>query len=67
MGYFTRLWAAAVVAAIVAWSIRIAVHPHQRLFAAVVILVPYGAAYLGLAAAMGINESKSLIKRLKRN
>jgi len=67
IGYFGRLWAAAVLAAIVAWAIRIAVHPHQRLVAAVVILIPYGAAYLGMAAAMGINEGQSLIRRLKRS
>lgn len=65
-GYFARLWGAAVASAILAWAIRVALHPHQRLFAALVILVPYGLAYLGIAAAMGISEGQNLLKRLRR-
>ncbi|HET6936120.1 MAG TPA: murein biosynthesis integral membrane protein MurJ [Candidatus Angelobacter sp.] len=65
-GYLARLWGAAVASAILAWAIRVALHPHQRLLAALVILVPYGLAYLGIAAAMGISEGQSLLKRLRR-
>jgi putative peptidoglycan lipid II flippase len=63
-GYFGRLWSAAVIVAIVAWGARILVHPHERLIAAVVVLAPYGLAYLLLTIALGIDEARALQRRL---
>jgi putative peptidoglycan lipid II flippase len=65
-GYFIKLWAAAVAAAAVAWAIRLGLHPHRPLIAAVMLLVPYAAVYLGVTAAAGIDETGALIKRLAR-
>lgn len=62
--YFARLWVSAVIAASVAWGIKLGVHPHRPLLAGVVILVPYGAAYLGCTAMLGVDQAGGLVRRL---
>jgi putative peptidoglycan lipid II flippase len=64
VAHFGRLWLSALFAAIVAWGARIALHPHRPLVAAMVVLIPYGLAYLGLTVAMGIDEARGLQRRL---
>ena len=66
LGYFTRLWLAAAVSAALAWGLRTLLHPQRPIVAALVILVPYGLAYLGLAAMMGVNQAGALWKRLRK-
>ncbi len=58
--YFARLWLAAVIAAAVAWGIKVGLHPHQPQIAAVLILVPYGAVYLGCTAMFGVEQAGGL-------
>jgi len=65
VGYFARLWLAAGSSAALAWTLRILLHPHRPIVAALVILLPYGLAYLGLAATMGVDQAGALWKRLK--
>jgi putative peptidoglycan lipid II flippase len=66
--FFARLWVAAVIAAAVAWGIKLALHPQQPQVAAVLILVPYGVVYLGCTMLLGVEQAGALIKRiLKRN
>jgi len=62
--YFGRLWAAAVISAAIAWGLRILLHPHRPLLAAVEIVLPYGLAYLLLTVALGIDEARALQRRL---
>jgi putative peptidoglycan lipid II flippase len=62
--YLTKLWICAIVAAAVAWGVKLWLHPHQPQIAAVVILLPYGLVYLGLTALMGIDEAGGMIKRV---
>jgi putative peptidoglycan lipid II flippase len=62
--YFARLWLSAVIAAAVAWGIKLALHPQRPLIAAVLILVPYGAVYLGCTAMLGVEQAGGLVKRL---
>jgi putative peptidoglycan lipid II flippase len=64
--YFTKLWFSAAVGAGLAWGLRIWFAPRHPQVAAVVILVPYGLAYLAMTALLGINEAGSLLKRLAR-
>ena len=64
VAYFGRLWFAAVVAAILAWAVRIILHPQRPLIAAVVVLAPYGLAYLLLTMALGIDEARALQRRM---
>jgi hypothetical protein len=59
-----RLWFAAAVAAILAWTVQILLHPHRPLLAAVEVLLPYGVAYLLLTVAFGIDEARTLQRRL---
>jgi putative peptidoglycan lipid II flippase len=66
VGYIARLWAAAIIAAAVAWGIRLGFHPHRPVIAAGLVLVPYGIIYLGLTAMMGVDQASTLWRRLKR-
>lgn len=62
--YFAKLWAAALIGAAVAWGVKLALHPHRPWIAAVLILVPYGAVYLGCTALMGIEQASGLVRRV---
>jgi len=64
--YFARLWLAAIVGAAVAWGAKLALHPQRPLIAAVLILVPYGAVYLGLTALLGVEQAGGLVRRALR-
>ncbi|HWX55123.1 MAG TPA: murein biosynthesis integral membrane protein MurJ [Verrucomicrobiae bacterium] len=64
--YFARLWLAAVTSAALAWGIKIAMHPQQPQIAALMVLLPYGLAYFGLTAALGIEQAASLAARILR-
>ncbi len=61
--YFAKLWISAILAAAAAWALRLALHPQNPLIAGVLILVPYGLIYLGLTAAMGIDQAGALMRR----
>jgi putative peptidoglycan lipid II flippase len=63
VSYFLRLWTAAVIAAAVGWGIKLTLHPQRPWVAAVLILVPYGAVYLGSTALFGVEQAGALVKR----
>jgi len=63
-GYFVRLWMAAVIAAAAGWAVKLVVHPQQPQAAALLILIPYGAVYLGLTELFGVEQARGLVKRL---
>jgi putative peptidoglycan lipid II flippase len=58
-----KLWAAAAAAAAISWLIKQAVGPINPIAAAAAILAPYGILYLASAALLGIEETKSILKR----
>src|SRR6266567_734707 len=62
--YFAQLWVAAVAAAGLAWDIKLWLHPQQPQMAAALILIPYGAAYLGLATLLGVDQAGALVRRM---
>jgi len=64
--YFVRLWMAAVIAAAAGWAIKLALHPQQPQAAAVLILVPFAAVYLGLTELFGVEQARGLVKRVLR-
>lgn len=69
--YFARLWFSAAVAAGTVWAIRWALHPRFHLMddpriAAVLLLVPYGLIYLGMTMLFGVDQARTLAKRLLR-
>jgi putative peptidoglycan lipid II flippase len=64
--YFVRLWLAAIVAAAVAWGVKLGLHPQRPIIGGLLILVPYGAVYLGCTALMGIEQAGGLVRRVLR-
>jgi putative peptidoglycan lipid II flippase len=65
--YFAKLWAAAVIGAAVAWGVKLGLPPLKPWIEGGLILVPYGAVYLGCTALMGIEQASGLVRRgLKR-
>jgi putative peptidoglycan lipid II flippase len=64
--YFARLWAAAIVGAAVAWGVKIGLHPQRPVLNGLLILVPYGAVYLGCTSLMGIEQAGALVRRVLR-
>jgi putative peptidoglycan lipid II flippase len=65
-GYFLRLWIAAVLSAAVAWAIRLFTNTQKPVLTAVLVLIPYGLAYLLLTTALGIDQAASLARRFAR-
>jgi hypothetical protein len=64
--YFAKLWGAAVIAAAVAWGVKLTMHPQRPVIGGLLILVPYGAVYLGCTALMGIEQAGGLMRRVLR-
>jgi putative peptidoglycan lipid II flippase len=64
-GFVARLYAASICAAAVAWAIKLGIGTRHPILAAAAILTPYGLVYLGLTAALGIDEVRSLARRLR--
>jgi len=62
-----RLWLAAVAAAAAAWGVKVLVGPRPAILLAVLTVVPYGAVYFGLTAALGIPEVRTIVGRLVRS
>ncbi len=62
--YFAKLWWAAAIAAALAWAVKLLLHPQRPIIAAILILVPYGTAYLALTALFGIEQARALLGRL---
>lgn len=59
------LWATAAVAAGAGWGIRGLVGALHPIVLALVVLIPFGALYVGLAAALGVREARSLLARYR--
>lgn len=64
-GFVGRLYIASICAAAVAWAVKLALGTRHPILAAAAILTPYGLVYIGLATALGIDEVRSLIRRLR--
>ena len=60
-----RLWSAAFVAAAVAWAVKLALPPAHPILRAVLILLPFGAVYLGLTIAFGVDEARRVLARVR--
>ncbi|HWG39976.1 MAG TPA: murein biosynthesis integral membrane protein MurJ [Candidatus Acidoferrales bacterium] len=64
--YFAKLWVAAVIAAAVAWGVKLGLPQLKPWIAGVLILAPYGAVYLGCTVLMGIEQASGLMRRMLR-
>lgn len=64
LNYTLKLWIAAVIAAAAGIGVKLVIgHPHPKI-AAAVILAPYGAVYFIVAALLGLEESRALLRRV---
>jgi putative peptidoglycan lipid II flippase len=61
-----RLWTAALAAAAIAWAIKLTLPAAHPILRAGLILLPFGAAYLGLTFALGVSEARRVLARLRR-
>ena len=56
-GYVTKLWLAAILASAIGWLIHRHAGHHSAIFIAVIVLGPYGIAYLGATWALGARDA----------
>jgi len=62
--YLAKLWATALVAAAVGWTIhRLGLHNHP-IFLALLVLGPYGIIYFAGTWALGLSEARALFSRI---
>jgi len=65
-GLLPRLWLSAGVGAALGWALLTALPDLHAIPMAVVVLGGYGAAYLGMARALGITEAQALFRGIAR-
>jgi putative peptidoglycan lipid II flippase len=63
-----RLWGAALGATAIGWTLRVVLPapPTAPILRAIVILLPYGVAYIALTWMFGVAEARDLSRRLRR-
>jgi putative peptidoglycan lipid II flippase len=61
-----KLWIAAIIAAALAWAIKLGLPESHRFLFSIIILAAYGIAYLVITALLGIPEATSLTARLSK-
>jgi putative peptidoglycan lipid II flippase len=59
--FIARLWAAALAGAAVAWSVKLALGPVHPLLAGPLVLLPYGATFVGVAIVLGVPEARAAL------
>src|SRR5262245_29919338 len=64
--FLLKLWAGALLAAGVAWGIKLFIPPMHPAVIAIVVLGPYGVVYFAATWVFGIPETSSALKRLRR-
>ncbi len=64
--FVPRLYGAAIVAAAVAWGVKLAVGPAHPALVGPIVLAPYGVAYLALAIALGVPEARAIVASVGR-
>jgi putative peptidoglycan lipid II flippase len=62
--YLAKLWAAAIPAAAVGWTIRHFWGHHSPIALACLVLLPYGFVYLGMAVLLRVSEAESFMRRI---
>jgi putative peptidoglycan lipid II flippase len=66
LGFVGRLWLAAAISAAVAWGVKLALGSAHPILLAAAAFAPYGLAYFALTSAMGLPESRTIIRSLLR-
>jgi putative peptidoglycan lipid II flippase len=63
--FAAKLWAGAILAAGVAWAIRIGLPALHPVLLAIAVLGPYGAVFLGFSAAIRLPEATMFVSRVR--
>src|SRR5262252_9223350 len=63
--YVIQLWSAAATGAAVAWAVKLALPPIHPLFAALLILGPYGVTFFASTWLLKIPEATTALRRLR--
>ena len=65
-GYVAQLWGAAIAGAALAWGVKIALPPLHPVVTAILVLGPYGVAFLAMTLLLRIPEAATSLARLRR-
>jgi len=65
-GLIARLWLSALLAAAIAWAVRLVMPPLHPIVTAVILFTPYGLVYVGMAMMLGVREAGALLARIAR-
>jgi putative peptidoglycan lipid II flippase len=60
VGFQARLWAGAILAALVAWGILFLAGAQHPILLALLVLIPYGLVYFWVTSLLGVSEAKAL-------
>ena len=64
--FVLRLWMAAIIAAAVAWAVKLVVAGHHPMLVGTAVLAPYGVSYFAAAWLLGIPQVRDLFTRVRR-
>ena len=64
ISYMARLWGSAILAAGLGYGLKRLIGHHHPILDAGAILLPFGIAYFGFTALLGIEESRRVMKRV---
>lgn len=64
VGYVARLWSAAALAAAAGWAVKLAVGLAHPVVVGALAVGAYGATYLAVTTALGLDEGRRLLARL---
>jgi putative peptidoglycan lipid II flippase len=64
LGYVTKLWLAASAGAAVGWVIKLLIGVRHPVVVATLVLLPYGITYFAISLLLGLNEAKTVVRRV---
>jgi putative peptidoglycan lipid II flippase len=59
-----RLWTAALLAAGLAWGVKLALPAMHPIATAALVLIPYAGVYAGATIAMGVDDARRILARI---
>jgi putative peptidoglycan lipid II flippase len=65
--YVAKLWASAAAGAAIAWAVKLAIPSLHPIFAAILVLGPYGIVFFGTAWLLGVGETSIALGRIFEN
>jgi putative peptidoglycan lipid II flippase len=64
--FLLQLWVAALLAAAIAWAVKLAMGNAHPILLAIAALTPYGVAYFALTTVFGLPEARTILRSLAR-